>query len=105
MGRPLTLIAESDLNNPRLLYPRDVNGYGLEGQWSDDFHHAVHVNVTGETTGYYSDFDSLGALAKVLRDGFFHDGSYSSFRERHHGRPIDVRRRPPGRPGGLLAEP
>jgi maltooligosyltrehalose trehalohydrolase len=89
VGRPLTLIAESDLNNPRLLYPRDVNGYGLEGQWSDDFHHAVHVNVTGETTGYYSDFDSLAALAKVLRDGFFHDGSYSSFRERHHGRPIN----------------
>jgi maltooligosyltrehalose trehalohydrolase len=89
VGRPLTLIAESDLNNPRLLYPRDVNGYGLEGQWSDDFHHAVHVNVTGETTGYYGDFDSLAALAKVLRDGFFHDGSYSSFRERHHGRPIN----------------
>ncbi|MDQ4047496.1 MAG: malto-oligosyltrehalose trehalohydrolase [Actinomycetota bacterium] len=89
VGRPLTLIAESDLNNPRLLYPRDVNGYGLAGQWSDDFHHAVHVNVSGETTGYYSDFDSLGALAKVLQDGFFHDGSYSSFRERHHGRPIN----------------
>ncbi|WP_457974152.1 malto-oligosyltrehalose trehalohydrolase [Arthrobacter sp. D1-17] len=89
VGRPLTLIAESDLNNPRLLYPREVNGYGLAGQWSDDFHHAVHVNVSGETTGYYSDFDSLGALAKVLQDGFFHDGSYSSFRERHHGRPIN----------------
>src|SRR6476620_4558107 len=88
-GRPLTLIAESDLNNPRLLYPRDVNGSGLAGQWSDDFHHAVHVNVSGETTGYYSDFDSLGALAKVLECGFFHDGSYSSFRARHHGRPID----------------
>ena len=88
-GRPATMIAESDLNNPRLLYPRDVNGYGLAGQWSDDFHHAVHVNVSGETTGYYSDFDSLAALAKVLVDGFFHDGSYSSFRERHHGRPIN----------------
>ena len=66
-GRPATMIAESDLNNPRLLYPRDVNGYGLAGQWSDDFHHAVHVNVSGETTGYYADFDSLEALAKVLR--------------------------------------
>ena len=52
-GRPATMIAESDLNNPRLLYPRDANGYGLAGQWSDDFHHAVHVNVSGETTGYY----------------------------------------------------
>ncbi len=88
-GRPATLIAESDLNNPRLLYPRDLNGYGLAGQWSDDFHHAVHVNVSGEATGYYEDFESLGALAKVLRSGFFHDGSYSSFRERHHGRPIN----------------
>jgi maltooligosyltrehalose trehalohydrolase len=91
-GRPATLIAESDLNNPRLLYPRDVNGYGLAGQWSDDFHHAVHVNVSGEATGYYADFDSLGALAKVLERGFFHDGSYSSFRGRHHGRPIDPAR-------------
>jgi maltooligosyltrehalose trehalohydrolase len=88
-GRPATMIAESDLNNPRLLYPRDANGYGLAGQWSDDFHHAVHVNVSGEITGYYADFDSLGALAKVLERGFFHDGNYSSFRARHHGRPID----------------
>lgn len=87
-GIPRTMIAESDLNNPRLIYPRDVNGYGLEGQWSDDFHHALHVNLSGETTGYYSDFDSLAVLAKVLEHGFLHDGSYSSFRERHHGRPI-----------------
>ncbi|MCZ9883328.1 malto-oligosyltrehalose trehalohydrolase [Arthrobacter sp. B2a2-09] len=87
-GVPKTLIAESDLNNPRLIYRRDTNGYGLEGQWSDDFHHAVHVNLTGETAGYYADFDSLGALAKVLEHGFFHDGSHSSFRGRHHGRPI-----------------
>ncbi|WP_144671188.1 malto-oligosyltrehalose trehalohydrolase [Arthrobacter sp. U41] len=89
-GRPATMIAESDLNDPRLLYPRDVNGYGLAGQWSDDFHHAVHVNVSGEATGYYADFESLEALAKVLVDGFFHDGSYSSFRGRHHGRPINT---------------
>ncbi|MCU1516890.1 MAG: treZ, partial [Pseudarthrobacter sp.] len=75
---------------PRLLYPRDVNGYGLAGQWSDDFHHAVHVNVSGETTGYYGDFASLAVLAKVLKDGFLHDGSYSSFRGRHHGRPINT---------------
>ncbi|MCU1548832.1 MAG: treZ [Arthrobacter sp.] len=89
-GRPATLIAESDLNNPHLLYPREVNGNGLTGQWSDDFHHAVHVNVTGETDGYYHDFASVEALAKVLSKGFFHDGSYSSFRERHHGRPINA---------------
>lgn len=87
---PKTLIAESDLNNPRLIYPRGANGYGLAGQWSDDFHHAVHVNVSGETTGYYADFNSLAVLAKVLKDGFLHDGSYSSFRGRHHGRPINT---------------
>ncbi|MEO3934051.1 malto-oligosyltrehalose trehalohydrolase [Micrococcaceae bacterium Sec7.4] len=89
-GRPATMIAESDLNDPRLLYPRDINGHGLAGQWSDDFHHAVHVNVSGEATGYYADFESLEALAKVLVDGYFHDGSYSSFRGRHHGRPINT---------------
>ncbi|MGO4590819.1 malto-oligosyltrehalose trehalohydrolase [Paenarthrobacter sp. 2TAF44] len=87
-GVTKTLIAESDLNNPRLIYPRKDNGYGLEGQWSDDFHHALHVNLSGETTGYYADFESLAVLAKVLEHGFLHDGSYSSFRGRHHGRPI-----------------
>ncbi|MFC3300053.1 malto-oligosyltrehalose trehalohydrolase [Arthrobacter agilis] len=89
LGKPLFLIAESDLNNPRLIQPREVGGYGLAGQWSDDFHHAVHVNLTRETEGYYLDFDSVGALAKVLEKGFYHNGSYSSFRERHHGREID----------------
>ena len=89
-GRPVAMIAESDLNDPRLLYPRSQNGYGLRAQWSDDFHHAVHVNVSGETTGYYADFNSVGALAKVLENGFFHNGSYSSFRDRHHGRKIDA---------------
>ncbi|MCQ1945564.1 MULTISPECIES: malto-oligosyltrehalose trehalohydrolase [unclassified Arthrobacter] len=89
LGKPLFLIAESDLNNPRLITPRNVNGYGLAGQWSDDFHHAAHTNLTGENGGYYEDFDSLGALAKVLQEGFFHNGTYSSFRERGHGRPLD----------------
>jgi maltooligosyltrehalose trehalohydrolase len=89
-GRPATMIAESDLNNPRLLYPRNLNGYGLSGQWSDDFHHAVHVNISGETSGYYEDFASLAALAKVLKEGFFHDGTYSSFRRRLHGRRINT---------------
>ncbi|MHA7178712.1 malto-oligosyltrehalose trehalohydrolase [Arthrobacter sp. MDB2-24] len=92
LGKPLFLIAESDLNNPRLISGRDVGGYGLAGQWSDDFHHAVHVNLTGETEGYYLDFNSVGALAKVLEKGFFHNGTYSSFRERHHGREIDPSR-------------
>jgi maltooligosyltrehalose trehalohydrolase len=82
------LIAESDLNDPVMFLPRD-EGYGLDGQWSDDFHHAVHVNLTGETSGYYADFDSIGALAKVLTRGFFHDGTWSSFRERKHGVELD----------------
>ena len=90
LRRPLTLIAESDLNDPKLITPRDGGGYGLDAQWSDDFHHAVHVAVTGETTGYYADFAPLGALAKVLERGFFHDGTYSSFRGRNHGAPIDT---------------
>ncbi|WP_148612398.1 malto-oligosyltrehalose trehalohydrolase [Nocardioides rubriscoriae] len=90
LGRPLTLIAESDLNDPRLVTPREAGGYGLDAQWSDDFHHAVHVALTRETTGYYADFEPLGALAKVLERGFFHDGTFSSFRERDHGVPIDT---------------
>lgn len=97
VGRPLTLIAESDLNNPRLITERAANGYGLTAQWSDDFHHAVHVALTGETTGYYADFDSLGALAKVLPRGFFHDGTFSSFRGRTHGRKLDLERMPASR--------
>ena len=90
LGRPLTLIAESDLNDPRLVTPREAGGYGLDAQWSDDFHHAVHVALTRETTGYYADFEPLGALAKVIEKGFFHDGTFSSFRERDHGVPIDT---------------
>jgi maltooligosyltrehalose trehalohydrolase len=92
--RPLTLIAESDLNDPTLVTPREAGGYGLDAQWSDDFHHAVHVALTGETAGYYADFEPLGALAKVCERGFFHDGTYSSFRGREHGRPIDTDRMP-----------
>ncbi|WP_440709690.1 malto-oligosyltrehalose trehalohydrolase [Herbiconiux sp. YIM B11900] len=83
------LIAESDLNDPVMFTARAEGGHGLDGQWSDDFHHAVHVNLTGETTGYYADFDSVGALAKVLTRGFFHDGTYSSFREKTHGVELD----------------
>ena len=88
-GRPLTLIAESDMNDPRLITSREAHGYGLDAQWSDDYHHALHVALTGETTGYYSDFEGLGVLARVLTHGYVHDGTWSSFRERNHGRPID----------------
>ncbi len=93
-GRPLTLIAESDLNDPLLITPREQGGYGLDAQWSDDFHHAVHVALTGETAGYYADFEPLGALAKVCERGFFHDGTFSSFRGRDHGVPIDTETTP-----------
>ena len=88
--RPLTLIAESDLNDPLLITPREARGYGLDAQWSDDFHHAVHVALTRETEGYYADFEPLSALAKVCERGFFHDGTHSSFRGRDHGVPIDT---------------
>jgi maltooligosyltrehalose trehalohydrolase len=94
LRRPLTLIAESDLNDTVLVTPREAGGYGLDAQWSDDFHHAVHVALTGETEGYYADFEPLSALGKVLTRGFFHDGTFSSFRNRPHGVPVDVDRMP-----------
>lgn len=94
LRRPLTLIAESDLNDTLLVRPREAGGYGLDAQWSDDFHHAVHVALSGETTGYYADFEPLEALAKVCEKGFFHDGTFSSFRERDHGAPVDTERMP-----------
>ncbi|WP_439592529.1 malto-oligosyltrehalose trehalohydrolase [Microbacterium sp.] len=91
LGRPLTLIAESDLNDARLVTAREASGYGLTAQWDDDYHHALHVALTAETTGYYADFAPLSALAKVATRGFFHDGTWSSFRGREHGHPIDPR--------------
>ncbi len=94
LGRPLTLIAESDANDPRTVTPRAEHGLGMDAQWSDDLHHALHVRLTGETDGYYADFAAPGALAKTLRDAFFHDGTWSSFRGRTHGRPVDTAARP-----------
>ncbi len=90
LGRPLSLIAESDLNDPRLITPRDKGGYGMTAQWDDDIHHAIHTAVSGERQGYYADFGSLTTLAQTLRHGFFHAGTYSSFRRRRHGRPLDT---------------
>ncbi|HZX99562.1 MAG TPA: DUF3459 domain-containing protein, partial [Dermatophilaceae bacterium] len=89
LGRPLVLIAESDLNDPIMFTDRSEGGYGLDGQWDDDVHHALHALLTGERQGYYGDFGSLSALAKVLTRAFFHDGTYSSFRGRDHGKPVD----------------
>ncbi|HET9842712.1 MAG TPA: malto-oligosyltrehalose trehalohydrolase, partial [Nocardioides sp.] len=94
LGRPLTLIAESDLNDTKLVAPREGGGDGLDAQWSDDFHHALHVALTGEITGYYADFAPLSALAKVCEKGFFHDGTWSSFRGRDHGVPVDTAHMP-----------
>lgn len=88
VGRPLSLIAESDLNDAVMILPREAGGHGLAAQWSDDWHHAVHVALTGETDGYYADFADLGALPKVWTGGFFHNGTWSSFRGRDHGVPI-----------------
>ncbi|MFI6460366.1 malto-oligosyltrehalose trehalohydrolase [Streptomyces sp. NPDC050528] len=90
-GRPLFLVAESDLNDPRVVTSRAEGGLGLHAQWNDDFHHALHTAVTGESQGYYADFARapLSAIAKTLTGGYFHDGTYSSFRDRHHGRRLD----------------
>jgi maltooligosyltrehalose trehalohydrolase len=93
VGRPLSLIAESDRNDPRLITPRDRGGYGMTAQWSDDIHHAIHTAVSGERQGYYADFGSLATLADTLRHGYFHAGTYSSFRHRRHGRPLDTSER------------
>jgi maltooligosyltrehalose trehalohydrolase len=88
LHKPLCLIAESDLNDPRLVRSRDAGGYGLDAQWSDDFHHAVHALLTGERAGYYADFGPIGALARALQRGYVYDGTHSRFRGRRHGRPI-----------------
>src|SRR6202035_2363563 len=82
LGRPLSLIAESDLNDPRLITPRDRGGLGITAQWADDIHHAIHTAVSGERQGYYGDFGSLATLTQTLRHGFFHAATYSSFRHR-----------------------
>jgi malto-oligosyltrehalose trehalohydrolase len=91
LGRKLLLIGESDANDPRLVTPRGAGGYGLTAQWSDDFHHALHAAMTGERQGYYCDFGSMAALAKTLTRVFFHDGTWSQFRGRSHGRPVRTR--------------
>ena len=81
------VIAESDLNDPRLLRPRDAGGDAMDAQWNDDFHHAIHALLTGERTGYYSDFGSVRDLARALRDGYARQGEYSAYRRRRHGAP------------------
>ena len=102
LGRNLFLIAESDLNDPRLVTSREAGGYGLDAQWSDDFHHALHAALTGERQGYYCDFGSLGTLKKALTNVFVHDGTMSTYRGRRHGRPVDTQKVPAHRFLGFL---
>jgi maltooligosyltrehalose trehalohydrolase len=85
LRRRLHLIAESDLNDARILRPPQQGGYGLHAQWSDDFHHSLHALLTGERAGYYSDFGDLRHLALTLRQGWFYSGQASGFRGRQHG--------------------
>ena len=88
VGRPLVVIAESDLNLPRIVTPREAGGYGLDAQWNDDFHHALHTILTGESAGYLGDFGLIAHLAKSLTRGFVYDGTYSKSRRRIHGAPV-----------------
>jgi maltooligosyltrehalose trehalohydrolase len=87
--RPLFVIAESDLNDPRMIHPREAGGRGLAAQWDDDVHHAIHSTLTGEHHGYYVDFGSLETLAEAMTSAFVHAGTFSTFRGRDHGRPVD----------------
>jgi maltooligosyltrehalose trehalohydrolase len=87
LGRTLWLIAESDLNDPRIVTPREAGGYGISAQWSDDFHHSLHAALTNERNGYYADFGRLSQVARALRNVYVYDGAYSTFRRRRHGRP------------------
>jgi maltooligosyltrehalose trehalohydrolase len=85
IGRRIYLIAESNLNDPRVIRPPEAGGYGLDAQWNDDFHHALHVLLTQEKAGYYRDFGKFDHLAKAFQDGFVYSGAYSTYRKRRHG--------------------
>lgn len=88
LSRPLSLVAESDLNQPDMVMPVHDGGLGMTAQWADDVHHALHSYLTGETHGYYSDFGSLETLDKAYRKVFVHDGSMSTFRGKPWGAPV-----------------
>ena len=91
LGRRLVVIAESDLNDPRVITPREAGGYGMDAQWNDDFHHALFtiLNEEKDGKGYYADFGSFAAFAKALTRMFVYDGAYSRYRRRCHGRPVE----------------
>ena len=85
LNRRIHLIAESDLNDTRPIRSRELGGYGLDAQWNDDFHHALHTLLTGEQAGYYCDFGEVRDLAKAWRNGYVYDGEDSLYRRRRHG--------------------
>ena len=85
------VIAESGLNDPKVIRPRDLGGFGHDAQWADDFHHALRVLLTGDSGGYYAEFGAVADLAKAFRRPFVHDGQYSAFRKRRFGAPADDR--------------
>ena len=85
LARNIYVIAESDLNDVRVINPIELGGYGLDAQWNDDFHHALHTLVTGERQGYYQDFGELSHLEKAVKEGFVYSGQYSQYRMRRHG--------------------
>jgi len=87
LGRQTLVIAESDLNDPRLVRSKERGGYGLDAAWNDDFHHAVHAALTGEREGYYADFGGVDAIATAMQDRFVFAGDYSAYRRRRHGAP------------------
>ena len=88
-GRNYVVIAESDLNDPQVVTAPEAGGYGMDAQWSDDFHHALFTLLHQEQgKGYYDDFGSLEKLVKSLTQIFVYDGEYSKYRQRHHGRPV-----------------
>lgn len=90
LGREFYLIAESDLNDPRVIRPREAAGYGMDSQWSDDFHHSLFTLLYHERgKGYYDDFGSLADLHKALKHAYVYDGKYSKYRMRRHGRPVE----------------
>jgi len=85
LSKKLYLIAESDLNDARVILPRREGGHGMDAQWSDDFHHSLHSLLTGETQGYYGDFGKVDHLARAYKNGFVYTGDYSQYRKRSHG--------------------
>ncbi len=85
LGRQVYLIAESDLNDVRMISPVAARGMGMDAQWTDDFHHSLHALLTREDSGYYADFGTVSHLARSLRTGFVYQGDYSSYRQRRHG--------------------